>query len=266
MDQVQGVKDEHFDFIQQVIRTVIHKHGGSLIYTTPVFPNTSYLPLRLLIRNHLPSVDSEVQNGVRSDKASVLVRDQVFVPAGWDSWGKIKALREGFDVEGVAAGWEIDLDPNLDPEAEDAEVGAVDVFEEVVQDLIRPHTGSIGYTDQIITSLDPLSLLQEIEQRQWEVDENASSQSNSPGLQMSSKTVSTQPSAMQTTASIDLDGVEAKLKSLRHRAGRLPSQPSTPSVATNVSKSGANKDEYVQAFFQNLLTRSNSQKNVTPKE
>lgn len=36
-------------------------------------------------------------------------RDQILVPTGWDSWGKIRILREKFDCEKVGQGWEEDL-------------------------------------------------------------------------------------------------------------------------------------------------------------
>ena len=32
------------------------------------------------------------------------------VPAGWDSWGKISVLREGFDAKAWGEAWENDLD------------------------------------------------------------------------------------------------------------------------------------------------------------
>ena len=31
------------------------------------------------------------------------------VPTGWDSWGKIKVLRDGFDCEETLQGWDNDL-------------------------------------------------------------------------------------------------------------------------------------------------------------
>lgn len=41
-------------------------------------------------------------------------RDKVLVPPNWDSWGKIRVLREGFDVEGVNRGWSLDIqEPSL---------------------------------------------------------------------------------------------------------------------------------------------------------
>lgn len=37
------------------------------------------------------------------------------MPPNWDSWGKIRVLREGFDVERVSNGWSIDLDQPFRP-------------------------------------------------------------------------------------------------------------------------------------------------------
>lgn len=36
-------------------------------------------------------------------------RDQIVVPSGWDSWGKIRVLREGFNCDEVSNGWELDV-------------------------------------------------------------------------------------------------------------------------------------------------------------
>lgn len=42
-------------------------------------------------------------------KHNVIDRDRVLIPPLWDSWGKIRVLREGFDVEGISSGWSIDI-------------------------------------------------------------------------------------------------------------------------------------------------------------
>lgn len=47
-------------------------------------------------------------------KAQVVERDSVLVPAGWDSWGKLRVLREGFDCEAVHQGWDSDMDAVAD--------------------------------------------------------------------------------------------------------------------------------------------------------
>lgn len=44
------------------------------------------------------------------------------IPPNWDSWGKIRVLRDGFDVDLVSNGWSIDLDqPFPRPQANGAE-------------------------------------------------------------------------------------------------------------------------------------------------
>jgi len=95
-------------------------------------------------------------------KHNVIDRDKIVVPPNWDSWGKIRVLREGFDVELVSNGWSLDLDkPFPQPpingnghevngqvgqnghtngevegegEDEDAEGSAVALYESAVQD------------------------------------------------------------------------------------------------------------------------------------
>jgi dynein light intermediate chain 1 len=49
----------------------------------------------------------------------VLDRDAVLVPAGWDSWGKINVLREGYDAARVGKSWETSLSRLKDPEEVD---------------------------------------------------------------------------------------------------------------------------------------------------
>lgn len=43
-------------------------------------------------------------------KHNVIDRDKVLVPPNWDSWGKIRVLRDGFDVEAINRGWSLDIE------------------------------------------------------------------------------------------------------------------------------------------------------------
>jgi dynein light intermediate chain 1 len=57
------------------------------------------------------------------------------VPPNWDSWGKIRVLREGFDVEGVNNGWSVDIEDSTGanhPPHEEA--AALAVYEETIRD------------------------------------------------------------------------------------------------------------------------------------
>ncbi|KAK3337790.1 putative motor protein [Cercophora scortea] len=121
LEKTQGWKEEEFDVVLQFMRTVLLKHGASLIYTTPSTPSQlpslihSSLGIHSLLKKH-------------PLKHNVIDRDKIVVPPNWDSWGKIRVLREGFDVERVSSGWTIDLDqpfpaprassPSSEPETE----------------------------------------------------------------------------------------------------------------------------------------------------
>lgn len=43
-------------------------------------------------------------------RPNTLDRDRIVVPAGWDSWGKIAVLRDGFDAKMWGEAWERDLE------------------------------------------------------------------------------------------------------------------------------------------------------------
>ena len=43
-------------------------------------------------------------------KHNVIDRDKVLIPPNWDSWGKIRVLREGFDPEAISNSWSHDIE------------------------------------------------------------------------------------------------------------------------------------------------------------
>lgn len=102
LEKERGWKDEEFDFILQYLRTILLKHGASLVYMMPSMPGE----MRALVHSHLGV--SSTLSGVSKLKHNIVDRDRVLVPPYWDSWGKIRAMREGFDVEGVSRAWEVD--------------------------------------------------------------------------------------------------------------------------------------------------------------
>lgn len=42
-------------------------------------------------------------------KHNVIERDKILVPSNWDSWGKIRILREGFELETVGDAWSVEI-------------------------------------------------------------------------------------------------------------------------------------------------------------
>ncbi|KAJ4299698.1 hypothetical protein N0V90_004944 [Kalmusia sp. IMI 367209] len=103
LERERGWKEEEFDFILQYLRTILLKHGASLVYTMPSAPGS----LQTLIHSAL-GIKSLLKQ--KQLKHNVTDRDRVLVPPNWDSWAKIRILRDGFDVEGISQKWSVDID------------------------------------------------------------------------------------------------------------------------------------------------------------
>ncbi|PWY80191.1 dynein light intermediate chain [Aspergillus eucalypticola CBS 122712] len=145
LEKDHGWHEEQFDFILQFMRTLLLKHGASLIYTTPFLANS----LQSLIQSSL-GIHSLLKR--QSLKHNVIDRDKILVPSNWDSWGKIRIIREGFDMEGISTAWSIEIqdppepltngvdDRNSDEQtanAVDDGTSAVAIFEQTIQDPKR---------------------------------------------------------------------------------------------------------------------------------
>lgn len=175
-DQIEAIekerswKEEEFDFVLQFLRTILLKHGASLIYTAPSVTS----PLQSLVHSSL-GIHSLLKR--QPLKHNVIDRDKVVVPPNWDSWGKIRVLREGFDVEAVNKGWSLDIEESFEPvsnghvngdvdkHAEPAQVagGAVEIYEETIRDpsldgLQATATETSGLKLEV-SSLDPQAFL-----------------------------------------------------------------------------------------------------------
>ncbi|KIK96822.1 hypothetical protein PAXRUDRAFT_825548 [Paxillus rubicundulus Ve08.2h10] len=119
-----GEWEERTDGIMQVLRTICLKYGAALFYTTPQ-PSTLQVlrqyTLHLLFAPPAPSLGMaagmEAPAPIRNPfvfhhRANTLDRDRIVVPAGWDSWGKIGVLREGFEARMWGDAWDTDLNAN----------------------------------------------------------------------------------------------------------------------------------------------------------
>ncbi|KAA8647143.1 dynein family protein [Aspergillus tanneri] len=142
LERDHGWHEEQFDFILQFLRTILLKHGASLIYTTPFLANS----LQSLLHSSL-GIHSLLKR--QSLKHNVIDRDKILVPANWDSWGKIRIIREGFDMEGVSTAWSIEIQdlpepltngPRNQKADDDSQAGmddgtsAVAIFEQTITD------------------------------------------------------------------------------------------------------------------------------------
>ncbi|KAI0149501.1 dynein light intermediate chain-domain-containing protein [Xylariaceae sp. FL1272] len=151
LEKSQGWKEEKFDLVLQYLRTVLLRHGASLIYTAPSMTT----PLQSLVHASL---------GIRSLlkraplRHNVIDRDKIVVPPNWDSWGKIRVLRDGFNVEAVSENWSVDIDQPFIEKPQEAERQEGETFES----NDKPHGAVVAaYEEQVQdSSLDALQIAQ----------------------------------------------------------------------------------------------------------
>jgi hypothetical protein len=119
------------------------KDGAGLFYTTPQPATLNVLrqyALHTLFVPPAPAPDGALDGAAAparnafpfSHKPNTLDRDRIVVPAGWDSWGKIAVLRDGFDAKAWGEAWEYDLESGVDSGG--SEAGAQKQYAALVED------------------------------------------------------------------------------------------------------------------------------------
>jgi dynein light intermediate chain 1, cytosolic len=113
-------------------------------------------------------------------KHNVIDRDKILIPPNWDSWGKIRILREDFEMEKVANAWSVEiqsppeaefdtstttLKSAVDGEKEDGSnrESAVSIFTSSLPNPIansKPYVPSTA-ADDVVTVQDPQTFLAE---------------------------------------------------------------------------------------------------------
>ncbi|KAH9967043.1 dynein light intermediate chain-domain-containing protein [Lactifluus volemus] len=136
--------EERTDGIMQILRAVCLKYGAALFYTTTQPTTLNVLrqyALHVLFVPPAPASDGLLDGTTAParnpfpflHKPNTLDRDRIVVPAGWDSWGKIAVLRDGFDAKAWGEAWERDL--SFEAGADDeSETGARKLYAALVPD------------------------------------------------------------------------------------------------------------------------------------
>ncbi|KAI8088769.1 dynein light intermediate chain-domain-containing protein [Halteromyces radiatus] len=269
LEQTHDYKDDQFDFIQQTLRCVCMKYGAALFYTSTLKPYTFH-NLRQYILHRVLTTSSKTYPYLM--KAQVVERDSVAVPSGWDSWGKIRVLRDGFDCEAVNQGWDADMESILDRQPHSAH-GARGIYEEVI---ISPDTEEQPLNiPPAVTCEDEQVFLE----RHFETLQRAS---DGPSRQGTGASATARPSVVGplgvSSATIDLMQVGSdKENDITSRSSRskddklLNMGPSpiqtTPSVvgltsgttsplgAGGAGGAGGASNEVLANFFQSLLSK-----------
>lgn len=142
LEKNKGWREPDFDTVLQYLRTILLRHGASLIYTSQNTP--SQLPL--LIHSTL-GITSLLKR--QPLKHNVIDRDKIVVAPNWDSWGKIRILGGTFDAELVSKGWEEDikLPPGSNP-------GAAEDVAPTDEDADAPPTTPVHHSPSAITQYE----------------------------------------------------------------------------------------------------------------
>ncbi|KAI7829471.1 dynein light intermediate chain-domain-containing protein [Gamsiella multidivaricata] len=245
-------KEETFDYIQQSLRTICLKYGASLFYTSIHHPHTyadlrQYILHRLLTPSTLNNPQQQQQQQHQQPqhqqpssfpfrlRAQVVERDQVMVPSGWDSIGKIKVLRNGFDCEGVADGWDMDMKQE-GAQADGAVVsagslaGARQVYEEVITN--PKHNHAPAAIQPLITAEDDQVFLDRFFETLQRANDRTSSSAMGGGVGLGSHGAQGPPVVGPLSS-----GYTSMLNS--HHASPPPSMSTAQSIGSG-GRSGAN--------------------------
>ncbi|KAF4632807.1 hypothetical protein G7Y89_g5315 [Cudoniella acicularis] len=288
LEKERAWKEEEFDFILQFLRTILLKHGASLIYTVPSVPS----PLQSLIHSSL-GIHSLLKR--QPLKHNVIDRDKVVVPPNWDSWGKIRVLREGFDVEAVNKGWSLDIEeafesnPNRNStgslrgdEAPKRKGGAVEAYEEQIRDpkldALQATTAQTNGIKLEISSEETQKFLR----TQADVLEKIR-QGNESGMD-SSRQLTGRNASSPTTETGEEIGEEGRvnehigpvqfnmggiqvdaddmLQRLKDRQTYQSPEPTSPGMTTG---DGKNPNDALASFFAGLMKRGGNNATGSPK-
>ncbi|KAL3418958.1 Cytoplasmic dynein 1 light intermediate chain 2 [Phlyctema vagabunda] len=294
LEKERSWKEEEFDFVLQFLRTVLLKHGASLIYTIPSIAS----PIQSLIHASL-GIHSLIKR--QPLKHNLIDRDKVVVPPNWDSWGKIRVLREGFNVEEVNSGWSMDIDEALVINANDhadvaqtesgaeenpapAKGSAVAVYEETIRDpsldALQAATAESTGLKLEVSSLDAQNFLA----RQLELLDKIRQNADSSGMDSSRPDRTRQVLSSSTDTREDISGdlgrvnehigpvqfnmggiqvdADDMLQRLKDRQTYTSPEPTTPGLA---SPDGKSQNEALSAFFAGLMKRSGGSTTSSPK-
>ena len=117
--------------------------GASLVYTSGSDANS----LPTLIHSTL-GIHSSLKK--QSLKHNIIDRDKILIPPNWDSWGKIRVLRECFDVEGISNAWSLDIhQPPSSSAPKSMANGQEDTGQPEKQDKVRFKQTLVAYEDNI---------------------------------------------------------------------------------------------------------------------
>ncbi|TIC05054.1 potassium/sodium eff [Wallemia mellicola] len=272
--------DDNIEWIQQVLRGIALKYGAGIAYTSVNKPFT-LTKAREYIHHRLfqPETNSHAPRSFPfNHRAIVVEKDAVLIPAGWDSWGKITALRDGISATDdiISDGWDNQLSND-----EGSQPKASKLYQDVIHDPTKNHYSTQPTelkqavaeheTNFLAKHFDSLSKDPQRDPRNTfkqtpKLDTGFSSGIVGP-MDSNSLNLPSVERAMRTDANTQLDDdvtTTPYKPKLGHNHSLSHSQPFTPSSSTNAPQSHSNQGtpstiapsqhEVLQNFFQSLLS------------
>ena len=235
-------------------------------------------------------------------KHNVIDREKILVPPNWDSWGKIRVIREGFDVEGVSSKWGIDISyhpsndkgdnaenkGNVNVEAPTDGSPVVELYQGTITDPYASQRAAARKKPTIEVTVPTMQAFlasqQETLARLNTEDEKTASSATSTSSTFSANTTGTAQSTHDRMADqigpvqvnmggiqVDADDVVKKLQTQSRKAAGKEEGESTPKgkgEGANMSTPDMKaQNESLKNFFSELTKRtaSNSQRGTPSK-
>lgn len=269
-----------------MIRTDGHVDGASLVYTSNSMPN----PVLLLIQYSL-GIHSTVKR--EPLKHNIIDRDKILIPPNWDSWGKIKVLRDGFDIEGTSNKWSLEIqsaEPSeeIDIQKRNESSDLIKIWEENVKDpmatsnTLPTSTKENGLETRTISMQEFLGKqVETIERFKLEEDETAAKgigKTSSTDMVSDSTTIDESSRVKEHVGPIqfNMGGINLDAEDmLNHIKGKGSARSNSPDKSKDNSsqpptpeptrQQGQQKDpEALASFFASLIKKSGGSGMNTP--
>nr|KAJ3421300.1 hypothetical protein HK105_003944 [Polyrhizophydium stewartii] len=303
-DLEKDFKETHFDFIQQTLRAICLSYGAALFYVSQKRPETienlrAYLLHRLLGRSS--GAASHSNRGAAFDFSAhvqVVERDAVLIPAGWDSWGKIRAQSEGFRCDVFAGLVDPDFTPNMPPPTDGPLGKLIPLYQTTIRDRSPKYTpkdvvdepeNEQEFLDGLLEKLPRFDEAAEVDgphvPHNVQQIRDATAADLSPRRKTQAPTLSKSQAATNKETLEDFSARLAKLKHKQHRAdldqhggSRIwrrawPAKPDnlaqycwgngTVATGANPASLNGNQNEVLANFFQSLLAKKGASGGTT---
>ena len=243
LEREQGWQEDHFDFLSQWIRTVLLKHGASLCHVASFDSND----VKTLVHSSL-GIQSLLKKDVA--KHNVIDRDKILVPPKWDSWGKIRIIRDAFDAETVSERWTIEIQqpPETNLSFDKEKDTAVSMFESSIPAPPQKEAAKVPEIDVTVPSLQEFLTVQKEELDRLALKDEAVTKSSE--VKQRNRVVE-----HIGTYNINVNGIDVDAEEATRRLREREQERSTRRDVTPGKKDDKLSTEQYKDFFAQLAAK-----------